>query len=85
MLKPVDTFPFPSYFSSPLFLSSPSQWINRLRTQSEDLSVLRHTAYLNLVCVRCGEVNQLLAERASDLADRLVTFLIDRNRDLNKE
>ena len=47
--------------------------------------MLRHTAYLNLVCVRCGEVNQLLAERALDLADRLVTFLIDRNRDLNKE
>ena len=74
ILAHTHTYPLPTH-----------QWIDRLRGQSGKLSLLRHTAYLNFVCLRCGEVNQLLATRASDLADRLVTFLVDRNRDINKE
>lgn len=65
-------------------LSSP-QRVRRLRSQAGGLSVLRQTAYLNLLILDCRAVNQLLAARANELADRLIAFLVDQNRDLNKE
>jgi hypothetical protein len=37
------------------------------------------------MAVNCSQVNLLLASRASDLANHLVLFLIDRNRELNRK
>lgn len=59
--------------------------VRRLRSQAGGLSVLRQTAYLNLLILDCRAVNQLLAARANELADRLIAFLVDQNRDLNKD
>ena len=56
-----------------------------LRSQASDLLVLRRTAYLSFMAVDCSKVNLLLASRAIDLAQHLVNFLIDRNRELNKK
>ena len=61
------------------------QWITKFRKQAGELSILRRTAYLNFISLHCGDVNTLLYQRATELADRLVSFLIDRNREFNKE
>ncbi len=63
----------------------PYQRIDQLRAKSGELSMLRLTAYLNFLSIDCREVNLLLEQRISDLADRLAHFLVDRNRDLNRE
>ena len=47
--------------------------------------MLRRTAYLSFMTLDCEKVNLMLASRASDLADHLVSFLVDRNRELNKK
>lgn len=67
-------------FLFPLYM----QRINDLRSQAGDLSVLRRTAYLSFMALDCEKVNLLLESRASDLAAHLVSYLIDRNRELNK-
>ena len=68
------------------FLSYAScQRIDRLQSHIDELEVLRQTVYLNFLCLDCRDVNLLLARRASELKERLITFLIDRNRELNKE
>ena len=60
------------------------QWITKFRRQAGELTVLRRTAYLNFISLHCAEVNILLYQRAQELADRLVTFLTDRNREFNR-
>lgn len=66
-------------------LSNTIQWISKYRKQAGDLSVLRRTSYLNFISLDCADVNILLTQRALELADRLVVFLIDRNREFNRE
>lgn len=61
------------------------QRIDHLRAQSGELAVLRQTVCLNLLSLDCKDVNLLLSRRASDLAERLIAFLVSKNRDLNKE
>ena len=61
------------------------QLITKFRKQAGDVSVLRRTAYLNFISLNCADVNILLVQRALELADRLVMFLVDRNREFNKE
>lgn len=61
------------------------QQIDKLRSQAADLSVLRRTAYLNFVALDCEKANLLLRNRATDLAQHLVYFLVERNRELNKK
>lgn len=65
--------------------SSSLQWITKFRRQAGELSLLRRTAYLNFISLQCSEVNTLLYQRALELADRLVSFLMDRNREFNRE
>lgn len=47
--------------------------------------MLRRTAYINFIALDCEDVNVLLSQRATELADRLVFNLVDRNREANKE
>ena len=61
------------------------QNIDQLQGQSRALLVQRRTVHLNLLSLDCSEVNLLLAQRASDLTERMVAFLIDRNREMNRE
>lgn len=61
------------------------QRINRLQAQAGELSLLRRTAYLGFLVLDCEKVNLILANRAKDLALHLTSFLIDRNRELNKK
>ena len=46
--------------------------------------MLRRIAYLSFVALDCEKVNLMLATRATDLAEHLVMFLIERNREMNK-
>ena len=62
-----------------------TQMIKHLRKQADELYLLRRDVYLNFLVVECSEVNKELTERANTLADRLVAFMVDRNRELNKE
>lgn len=61
------------------------QKIVQLRERGDQLCVLRTTAALNLVSLDCSDVNEILIKRAYSLADRVVTFLINDNRELNRE
>lgn len=61
------------------------QKIDKFRALSDELALLRQTAYLNLFSLDCKELNLLLAKKAMDLAERLVAALVVKNRDLNKE
>ena len=61
------------------------QKIVQLRERGDQLCVLRTTAALNLVSLDCREVNEILTKRAYSLADRVVTFLLNENRELNRE
>ena len=61
------------------------QKIVQLRERGDQLCVLRTTAALNLVSLDCREVNEILIKRANSLADRVVTFLLNENRELNRE
>ena len=47
--------------------------------------MLRRTTYLSFMALNCEKVNLLLSSRAVDLAEHLVLFLIDRNREMNKK
>lgn len=49
------------------------------------LKVLRRTAYLNLLFLNVGEVNDLLASNAEDLVSKLTKRLLDQNREMNRE
>lgn len=40
---------------------------------------------LNLLLLRCGEVNDLLSQTAGELADMIATHLTSVNREKNKE
>ena len=61
------------------------QRIKKLRQQADELFLLRRRVYLNFLVVDCKAVNDELYQDAIKLADKLVTFLVDRNRELNKE
>ena len=73
----------PSYMSIYIYLFC--QKIDKFRALSDELALLRQTAYLNLFSLDCKELNLLLAKKAMDLAERLVAALVVKNRDLNKE
>lgn len=49
------------------------------------MHILRRIAYLSFVALDCEKVNLLLATRATDLAEHLVLYLIERNREMNKK
>lgn len=57
----------------------------KLRSQASELDVLRRRAHLNFIAIDSEEVNVALSNRIMELADRLVLYLIDRNREFNKE
>ena len=84
----VERYPLPPTLH-PYSLSSlpPSlnQRINKFRALSRELSVLRRRVYLNFVLLDCSDVNLMLAKRAADLSERLVSFVVAQNRELNKE
>ena len=61
------------------------QKIDKLRAWGDQLCVLRSTAALNLFSLECVQVNEILTRRAYALAERVVTFFVNENRDLNKE
>ena len=61
------------------------QRIKKLQALGDELSVMRCTAALNLVSLDCREVNEILAKKAFSLADKIITFLLNDNRERNKE
>ena len=66
-------------------LSAFGKRISKLRTQAGELSVLRRTVCLNFIALDCTEVNLLLARRVLELADRIVAFLVNSNKETNRE
>jgi len=61
------------------------QRIKKLWAQADELYLLRRKVYMNFIEVDCTEVNEMLRLEATGLANKLTSFLVDRNRDLNKE
>ncbi|KAL5473898.1 hypothetical protein EMCRGX_G028462 [Ephydatia muelleri] len=72
-------------FLNEQILSTYGKKIDKFRALSDELALLRQTAYLNLFSLDCKELNLLLVKRAMDLAERLVAALVIKNRDLNKD
>ena len=42
------------------------------------------TVPLNMLCLNCDDVNQELSARAQRLADRMIHYVVDQNRDKNR-
>ena len=61
------------------------QRVKSLRDCSAELAELRRSVRLNLLHVSCGMVNDLLSQTAMELADMITTYLIEDNRQKNKE
>ena len=51
---------------------------------SKEIASLHITVPLNMLCLNCNDVNQELSERAKRLADRMIQFVVDENRDKNR-
>ena len=51
---------------------------------SKEIASLHITVPLNMLCLNCNDVNQELSERAKRLADRMILFVVDENRDKNR-
>ena len=68
-----------------MLTASPSQRIDKLRETSTTLKVLRRIARIHLISLGTEKVNLQLAVQADELVDRLTRFLVNHNRDLNRE
>ncbi|XP_053383461.1 dynein axonemal heavy chain 3-like [Mercenaria mercenaria] len=58
--------------------------INSFQDLKNEISLLRITVPLSMFCLDCVALNQDLGARAEKLKQRLITFEIDENRELNK-
>ncbi|KAK6187847.1 hypothetical protein SNE40_005782 [Patella caerulea] len=60
------------------------QKINSLQDLKDEIASLRITVPLSMFCLDCVQLNQELCLRAQKLRERLITFEVDENRDLNR-
>ncbi|XP_052264555.1 dynein axonemal heavy chain 3-like isoform X1 [Dreissena polymorpha] len=58
--------------------------ITSFQELKDEIMLLRITVPLSMFCLDCVTLNQDLAARAEKLKQRLITFEIDENRELNK-
>ena len=61
------------------------QRIQKFHAQNEELLILSTTVPLNLIQLDCSEINALLAKRPLALADKIITSLINKNREMNRQ
>ena len=61
------------------------QKINSYQDLKTEIALLRITVPLSMFCLDCNALNQDLCARAEKLKQKLITFEIDENRDLNKK
>jgi len=61
------------------------QKINSLQDLKNEIALLRVTVPLSMFCLDCVALNQDLGARAEKLKQRLISFEIDENRELNKK
>lgn len=50
----------------------------------KEIASLRITVPLSMLCLCAGKLNDNLCERAQRLKDKLITFKMEENRELNK-
>ncbi|ESO89088.1 hypothetical protein LOTGIDRAFT_210054 [Lottia gigantea] len=60
------------------------QKINSLQDLKNEIALLRITVPLSMFCLDCVQLNQELCLRAQNLREKLITFEVDENRDLNR-
>ena len=61
------------------------QKINSFQDLKTEIALLRITVPLSMFCLDCNILNQDLCARAQKLKEKLITFEVDENRDLNKK
>ena len=60
------------------------QKIDSYLNLSKEIASLHITVPLNMFCLNCDDVNQELSARAARLADRMIQYVVDQNRDKNR-
>lgn len=60
------------------------QKIDSYQELKDEIASMRVTAPLSMFCLDCVNLNHELCQRAQRLRERLVVFVVDENRDLNK-
>ena len=60
------------------------QKIDSYQNLSKEIASLHITVPLNMLCLNCNDVNQELSARAARLADRMIHYVVDQNRDKNR-
>ncbi|XP_041362756.1 dynein heavy chain 3, axonemal-like isoform X2 [Gigantopelta aegis] len=58
--------------------------ITSLNDLKDEIALLRITVPLSMYCLDCASLNVELCQRTNRLKDRLVTFSMDENRELNR-
>ncbi|XP_048576009.1 dynein axonemal heavy chain 3 isoform X2 [Nematostella vectensis] len=58
--------------------------IDEFQSLSREIASLHLSVPLNMLCLNCQEVNQELSLRASKLADTMIHYVVDQNRDKNR-
>ena len=61
------------------------QRIQKFHAQNEELLTLSTTVPLNLIQLDCNDINALLAKRPLALADKIITSLVNKNREMNRQ
>ena len=61
-----------------------SQKINQFKSIANEIASLHATVPLNLLCLNCIQVNEELEKRARSLENRLISYIVDLNRDQNR-
>ena len=60
------------------------QKINAFQNLSKEIASLHITVPLNMLCLNCHEVNQELSLRAAHLADRMIQYVVELNREKDR-
>ena len=61
------------------------QRIQKFHAQNEELLTLSTIVPLNLIQLDCSDINALLAKRPLALADKIITSLVNKNREMNRQ
>ncbi|CAB3991140.1 dynein heavy chain 3, axonemal-like, partial [Paramuricea clavata] len=73
-----------TFLEEQIALLSFSKRINFYQNLASEISSLYLTVPLNMFCLNCHEVNAELAQRATKLADKLISHVVDGNRETNR-
>ncbi|XP_057310450.1 dynein axonemal heavy chain 3-like isoform X2 [Hydractinia symbiolongicarpus] len=66
------------------YLGAFSKKIDAYQKLSDEISGLHITVPLNMFCLNCQQLNDELVTRCNTLANKMITFIVDQNRELNK-